>query len=117
MNTTDFIYCLAMTESKNDPFVHLGDGGRALGRFQVHPDWVWTQCSRFGMKPELNETWDAFVTRLVVAFFNHYALSMDDLGVAMYFHLGHRTDPTAPDWDAPYAERFQTYAADMSRPH
>ena len=116
MTTADFLTCLAKTESNDDPNIHLGDGGRALGRFQVHPDWVWTQCQRFGIKPALNETWDSFITRLVIEFFNHYAVALDDLGVAMYFHLGHRALPTDADWDKGYAERFQGFAADVAHP-
>ena len=117
MNTKDFLFCLGKTESNDDPDIHLGDGGRALGRFQVHPDWVWTQCRRFGIQPALNETWDSFVTRLVTAFFDFYGGQMQDIEVAMYFHLGHRTLPTDNDWDVGYAERFQVFAADVARPH
>jgi hypothetical protein len=116
MNTDDFLTCLAETESGDHPDVHLGDAGRAFGRWQVHPDWVWTQCRRFGIQPTLNETWDSFIRRLVTAFFEHYIQTMDESEVAMYFHLGHHTLPTDTDWDAGYAERFQGFAADFAHP-
>jgi hypothetical protein len=115
MNTQDFLWCLGKTESKDNPNAPLGDHGRALGRFQVHPDWVDTQEKRFGIRPALNETWDSFATRLVIAFFEHYSQSMTDIEVAMYFHMGHRVVSTDNDWDAGYAERFQVYAAEKTR--
>lgn len=110
MNTDKFIFCLAMTESHDNPNAQLGDNGRALGRFQVHPDWVWTQCKRFGIQPTLNETWDSFITRLVTAFYNHYAISMSPVDIAMYFHIGHVVTIDSPDWDKGYATRFNGYA-------
>lgn len=113
MTTLDFLYCLGMTESNDDPNAHLGDGGRALGRFQTHPDWIWTQCKRFGLQPALNETWDSFITRLVTAFYNHYIDSMEAIEVAMYFHMGHHVRQTDADWDQGYADRFQEYAANV----
>ncbi len=116
MTTEQFLTCLAKTESNDNPNAPLGDHGRALGRFQTHPDWVWTQCKRFGIQPTLNETWDSFITRLVIAFFEHYIQTMDEMEVAMYFHLGHHTKPTDADWDSGYAERFQGFAADFAHP-
>jgi hypothetical protein len=115
VNTADFLVCLGKTESHDNPNAPLGDAGRALGRFQVHPDWVHTQEVAFGLQPIVNETWDSFITRLVTAFFNRHVKDMDEIEVAMYFHLGHHTLPTDADWDAHYAERFQTFAADFER--
>jgi hypothetical protein len=115
MTTKDFLYCLGMTESRDDPNAPLGDGGRALGRFQIHPDWMDTQEKRFGIRPELNEPWDSFMTRLVTAFYEHYVITMEAIDVAMYFHEGHRVLQGTADWDTGYAERFQTYAANVSR--
>ena len=117
MNIQDFLWCLGRTESNDNPNSPLGDGGRAAGRFQIHPDWMDTQEKRFGLRPELNETWDSLFTRLVTAFFEHYGAQMSDVEVAMYFHIGHRVLPTDRDWDAKYAERFQVFAADMARSH
>jgi hypothetical protein len=116
MTTAEFLKVLGETESGDNPNAHLADAGRALGRFQIHPDWMDTQEKRFGIRPLLNETWDAFLTRLVTAFFNHYVQDMEDVEVAMYFHLGHRATPTDADWDKGYAERFQTFAADVAHP-
>lgn len=116
MTAAEFLKVLGETESGDNPNARLGDNGRALGRFQVHPDWVWTQCRRFGLQPALDETWDSFITRLVIEFFNHNVSLMDDLSVAMYFHIGHHVAPTETAWDGPYAERFQTFAANIAHP-
>jgi hypothetical protein len=115
MTTKDFLYCLGSTESRDDPNAPLGDGGRALGRFQWHPDAVWTNCRRFGIQPTLNEPWDSFLTRIVVAFYEHFIPSMEADEVAMYFHMGHRVQRTDTDWDAGYQQRFQGYAAEISK--
>jgi hypothetical protein len=113
MTTEQFLACLAETETNDNPRA-WGDNGRAIGRFQVHPDWVHTQEVRFGLQPVLNETWDSFITRLVTKFFELHIGTMDEQEVAMYFHLGHRTLPTDADWDTHYAERFQGFAADYA---
>ena len=109
MTTQEFLYCLGRTESNNDPNVALGDGGRALGRFQVHPDWAWGYARRFGVQPALNETWDSFITRIVVAFYDHFCGGMPALEVAMYFHVGHPVRPGDKDWDGDYAARFSGF--------
>ena len=126
MKTEDLVHCLAKTETNDMPVILLprglgeasllGDGGRAIGRWQLHPDWMHTQEVRFGLQPKLNERHDDYHYRLVFAFVDHYLGTMDDLGVAMYFHLGHRALPTDADWDQKYAERFQTFAADVAHP-
>ena len=119
MTTEQFLHCLALTETGDIPVIELphnrqaallGDAGRAIGRFQVHPDWIHTQEVAFGLQPIVNETWDSFVTRLVISFFNRHIQSMTEQEVAMYFHLGHHALPTDADWDAGYAERFQGFA-------
>lgn len=123
MNTNDFLLCLARTESDDTnivtmdgkEYVLMGDAGRALARFQCHPDWIHTQEVRFGIQPELNETWDSFITRLVTKFFEHHVATMQDIEVAMYFHLGHRVAVDGPGWDEGYARRFQVFAADFAR--
>jgi hypothetical protein len=109
-----FIAALAGTESSNDPNAPLGDDGRALGRFQVHPDWVCTYALLFSRRPLLNETWDAWITALVRLFFQRYSPKNTAVQVAMWFHLGHFATEESSDWDAPYAERFNQWAAKVS---
>lgn len=106
MTPANFAHAIAIVESNDNPNAPLGDAGRALGRYQVHPDWVWTQCRRFTLAPFLNETWDAFIVRLVQAFYVGYSGTMPDVEVAMYFHLGHHAHPSDGDWDQEYASRF-----------
>jgi len=113
----DFLHCLAMTESNDDPDAPLRDGGRALGRFQIHPDAMDTMEKRFGIRPALNETWDSFLTRLVTAFVGFYQGQMSDIEVAMYFHLGHHARPTDDDWDKEYQQRFEIFVAEIGRAH
>jgi len=113
MTTEQFIWCLSMTESHNNPDSKLGDSGRAEGRFQIHPDWMDTQMRKFAIRPALNETWNTFFTRLVTAFYNWEIRNMDAVHCAMYFHMGHPTNQTNEDWDKEYADRFVDFAAQV----
>ena len=100
-----FVRALALTESNDNPEA-WGDAGRAMGRWQVHPDWVWTWANKYALEPALNETWDSFIHRLVTAFANEHLSIGNSTQVAMHFHLGHRSNSLAFDWDADYAQRF-----------
>lgn len=102
-----FVRALALTESDDNPQA-WGDAGRAVGRFQVHPDWVWTWAKHYGISPVVGDTWDSFVSRIVTAFANDHLRYMKLTEVAMYFHLGHYGNPSEYDWDDAYAKRFQT---------
>ena len=107
MTPDQFTYALGIVESSNNPNAPLGDAGRALGRYQCHPDFVWQWAHRLGLAPQLNETWDSFLTRLVVAFYNFHApQNLTDVQIAMTFHEGHITREGDPSWDAGYALRF-----------
>lgn len=112
MTTAQFIHALGMTESINDPDVALGDNGRALGRFQVHPDRLWYESHRYDLQPLLSETWDSFITRVVEAMYANWQAKLKTaLDIAMYWHLGHFATPNSMDWDSAYAKRFSDYAA------
>ena len=101
-----FARALALTESNDNPEA-WGDAGRAMGRWQVHPDWVWTWAKHYGLEPPLNATWDSFVRSVVAAFANDHLRNMLPDGVAMYFHLGHPNGLERGDWDDDYAQRFE----------
>lgn len=106
MTTVDqFLKALAVVESSDNPEA-WGDGGRAMGRWQVHPDRLWSEMHALTITPKLGETWDQLVARVLRAMFAKYSDSMDAFIIAMYWHLGHFTNRTAPDWDAKYAARF-----------
>jgi hypothetical protein len=113
MTPEQFIYCLGMTESGGN--VHAwGDADaslspRAIGRFQVHPDRLFEEASRYKLRPWLNETWDSFVGRVVTAMFVHrtqqgYAPD----AIAAYWHQGHFAQPA--EWDQHYMARWYQYA-------
>lgn len=102
-----WMWSLAMTESHNNPDSRLGDHGRAFGRWQVHPDWVWTYSRGNSIVPRLGETWDSFIERILSAFYDKYNLNPSEK--AMMFHLGHRSSVLAVDWDHDYATRFNSY--------
>ena len=107
MTPFEFAHRIAVVESNNNPNAPLGDDGRALGRFQVHPDWLFDWSTNYHITPHLMETWDSFVIRVVEAFYQSHTTMMD-VEIAMYFHLGHPCKSTDSDWDKDYAERFTT---------
>lgn len=106
MTPKQFTTALGLTESNGNLSAPLGDSGQAMGRWQVHPCWVWDHCK---LIPKLRETWDAWIERNIEAFFVAHDF-LPAVEVAMFFHLGHRSLITDLDWDGPYAARFVTYA-------
>ena len=72
MVTVDqFLKALAVTESADDPEA-WGDAGRAMGRWQVHPDRLWQESHLGLVFPKLGETWDQLVARVLRTIFNFY---------------------------------------------
>jgi len=95
-----------LVESGGDAFA-WGDDGRAIGLWQVHPSWVFDWAGRLRLSPLVDERWNDFVQRLVIAFFEyHPADGFTPVQVAMHFHLGHIVYEGASTWDVAYAERF-----------
>ena len=90
-----------------------GDAGRAMGRFQMHPDEMWTWAHRLTIAPELNETWDSFIERLVEAFYSFHLATLAPVEVAMTYHEGHVVKEGDPSWDAQYAQKFNAAAAGL----
>jgi len=112
MDPDTFAEILGLVESDGNPNAKLGDGGRAFGRWQVHPDWVFEWALRLKVTPKLNELWDDFMRRLIKAFYNFpFHLKLQPIEVAMTFHIGHITHVGQPNWDDDYATRFKFYAA------
>lgn len=106
MTTVDqFLKALAVVESHDDPEA-WGDAGRAMGRWQVHPDRLWQEMHTYTISPVLGETWDQLVARVVRAMFNFFQAEKPPEQIAMYWHLGHWWGPTHEDWDKKYAARF-----------
>lgn len=105
VSVDQFLKALAVTESADDPEA-WGDAGRAMGRWQVHPDRLWSEARLRELEPHLGETWDQFVACVLRAVFAKFiGFGRADV-VAMYWHVGHLVHPTDPDWDQKYAERF-----------
>ena len=105
-NTTKVVMAIANVESNGNPNIGFGDGGRAMGRFQVHPDWLWGWANHYHLTPNLDETWDSFVRRVVTAFVDDHLSHMQPAIVDMYFHLGHITYPKDIDWDQERCDKF-----------
>lgn len=87
----------------------IGDDGRAITSYQVHPDWLWQWATVLSMEPFLNERWDDFVGRVVLAYATAH-VHVDPVELAMRFHLGHVSTPESSDWDQNYADRFNRAA-------
>ncbi len=110
MNPTErFLHALAVTESNDNPDAPFGDCGRAVGRYQAHPDWVVTFMSAYEMKPIIGDSWDTFVAKLISKFYEihteKYNLNPEE--VAMTYHIGHIVHPSSTDWDVEYANKFR----------
>lgn len=106
MTTVDqFLKALAVVESSDNPQA-WGDTGRAMGRWQVHPDRLWQELHAMRSAPQLGETWDQLSARVLRWLFTTMWDLTEPLEIAMYWHLGHWSEPGKPDWDAKYAARF-----------
>lgn len=107
MITVDqFLKALAVIESRDDPEA-WGDAGRAMGRWQVHPDRLWQEMHHGVMWPHLGETWDQLVARVLRTIFSFYQDKVTPGEIAMYWHVGHWVKPADSTWDAKYAARFE----------
>jgi len=107
MTTVDqFMGALAVVESSNNDHA-WGDDGRALGRWQVHPDRLWSEMHRHTITPQLGETWDHLVWRVLLAIFFEFTGKYCAVWIAMYWHVGHMCAATDDDWDLRYAARFR----------
>jgi len=100
-----FLDAIAQVESSDNPEA-WGDGGRAMGRYQVHPDRLWSEAKRWRLEPKLGETWDQFVARVLTAMFEANAVAFQPEEIAMYWHEGHWVKPGGKDWDHLYDQKF-----------
>jgi len=100
-----FAEALGEIESENNPDVRMGDGHRAIGRWQCHIDRLFDEAKRHGLYPKLGEKFDDFVRRVLDCIFDAHP-HFSPVETAMYWHLGHYSFPASPDWDHGYANRF-----------
>lgn len=111
MTTVDqFLKALAVVESSDDPEA-WADGGRAMGRWQVHPDRLWSEMHSLQITPKLGETWDQLVARVLRAMWVELEPKHTTIAIAMYWHLGHWVTSLDRDWDTKYTARFDAALA------
>ena len=118
--TERIMEALALTESEDNANAPFGDHGRALGRWQVHPDWLWGWAKRAHLAPFLNEKWNDFIERVVMSFVNYaIKLGLEPIGVALYFNRGHVIYVDDKEWQDPaviaYRRRFSEKFAQISK--
>lgn len=110
---------LAIVESENNPNTKLGDSGKALGRWQEHPSFVfdWLTDNDFD---EIDDswTWDMICERVLLNFYNyavHY--KVDDIVAACGFHM-HGNPKRGLISECPdYAKKFQRALDAQELPH
>jgi len=117
MTAQKFAYALGKVESNNTPYGAFGDGGRAMGQWQLHPDARDTDQRLLNIQAKLGETWDSYVYRIVIAFYLHYtALGYSPPEIAMTWHVGHAIHLNEPGWDAAYNDEFLVAAGWIAKP-
>jgi hypothetical protein len=106
MTTVDiFLDAIAQVESSDNPEA-WGDGGRAMGRYQVHPDRLWFEAKKWRVEPQLGATWDAFTALVLSLIFEANVEVFEPREIAMYWHLGHWAKPGVNGWDRAYEQKF-----------
>lgn len=108
-----FLRALSQTESGGDQKA-FGDENAAgeylaVGLFQIHPAWLWTYGRQ--IKPAVDASWSAWFSEIVEAFYTAHWQALPAVEIAMFFHLGHPSNPDAADWDSEYAARFDGFWA------
>ena len=101
MTPQQFSKAIGLVESDGNPNAPLGDHGLAIGRFQMHPAWIYDHI----LKPFVSESLDSWGERMVEAFYVAHDY-LPPVECAMWYHLGHRSMVSEIDWDADYAKRF-----------
>jgi hypothetical protein len=114
MTPTEFATAIGSIESGNNPLTWGDWTGtpylpQAVGRYQLHPAWMWEWAARLNILPTVDDTLDSWQTRLVEGFFTfNVARGLDPVACAVFLHLGHIAQPTDPDWnDQNYPQKFE----------
>ena len=107
---------LGEVESNNKPF-SFGDDGLAMGRYQIHPAFMFQWFPKDKLAVRLS--WDNAFMLALGKFFDHYSANLPTftsgpaetaspaLLLAMMFHLGVEGVHQG-QWDTNYAQRFET---------
>jgi hypothetical protein len=83
----------------------------ALGRWQVHPDRLFGEMESHLIEPLEGEPWDSLCWRVVGTIAATFLKTEDPRAIAMYWHLGHWTDPKSSDWSLDYDAKFSAALA------
>jgi hypothetical protein len=105
MTAGQFRDAIASVESGDDPHA-WGDHDAAIGLYQAHPAWVFGFSIACGVKPTVDDTWNDWIGKIILAFYAKYSLNHTPIELAMYYHVGHIVYPYDKEWDHDYAERF-----------
>lgn len=102
----DFINKPATTHIAYDfpDAIHRLGSPRAMGRWQVHPEWY----QEWAGPVSAGDTWDDTVLKALARFYVHYITTsnLSPVEIAMVFHLGAHAVLSEHEWDTPYADRF-----------
>ncbi len=106
MGVFEFVEIVGLTESGGDVEAWGDRNGkgqpRAMGRFQVWPEWV----EQFRVPVVLGESWDEWVARMLAYFFYNARDKLEPLDIAMWFHKGHKVARDSDKWDRQYEKNF-----------
>lgn len=106
VDSQDILEALAIVESSDNPDAPLGDGGRAAGRWQIHPIFLAEMMKTEDADQPLWElfygTWDEVFHRFLTGWVvRQLRRGLEPVRIALYFHLGHQGEI-----DLDYARKF-----------
>jgi hypothetical protein len=110
MTAEQFRDVIASIESSDNPHA-WGDHDAAIGLYQVHPAWVFEFSHALNVVPAVNETWNSWIGRIILAFYAVYSPAFAPILIAMHYHVGHIVYPYDKEWDHDYAARFTAAVA------
>lgn len=115
MTPVNFAAAIAVVESSNRSNPPLSDGGRARGRYGLHPDFFDEWRGKLNLSAELSETWDSWDGRIVMGYFTvRTGQGLTAIQAAVSFHVGHIVREDDPTWDAQYASDFADAARGLA---
>lgn len=116
MTPANFAKAVALVESDDRSNPPMGDDGRALGRYQMHPDFVAEWAVKLKVTPTLGETWDSYFGRLIQQYFSfRTGQGLTAVQAAVSYHRGHICKENDADWlDDDYAARFADAARSLT---
>jgi hypothetical protein len=116
MTPQNWAKAIAIVESGDRSNPLMGDGGRARGRYQMHPDFYDEWKLNLNIHAQLGETWDSQDTRIAIAYFTfRTGQGLTAIQAAVSYHRGHIVREGDPDWLADdYAAKFADAARSIA---